>query len=464
MRCPVPSRRLLPAVLLLVAPLLTAARGAAAFPHLALKRSEPADASRLSAPPQQLSLWFTAKPQLAFSRIALTGPMGEVPLDAIVTDTGNMLRAAIPRALAAGDYTVLWRTASADGHPIRGQFTFSVMAPATVDATPAPAATASVRPDTGTSVVAAFASESRTDFRSARWLEFVALITILGALGFRHGVLPPLASRGVSTADAADRARRLGQGALFLYTLAAIVRLYAESVALNGQERALAPEALLPVLTQTSWGMGWSTGVFGAFLVFLGWTISKRTVSIGTPLALTGAFGIVAAPALTGHAAASSSFIIAVTLDMLHVLAAGAWIGGLLMVLLAGIPAMRRLTNGNPDAAVGALVNSFHPLALFCAPIVVIAGMGTSYLRLGGIAPLTTTPYGATLLVKLGLFVLVAGAALYNSLRARRKLGTPDGTSYLRRSAALELFFAALVLAATSVLVTTPAPSLMAAP
>ena len=464
MRCPVPSRRLLSAVLLLVAPLLTAARGTARVPHLALERSEPADASRWSAPPRQISLWFTAKPQLAFSRMTLTGPAGAVPLDAIVADTGNVLRASIPQSLASGDYTVAWQTASADGHPIRGRFTFTVSASATVEPTSAPAPPDAGRADTAAPVGARAESPSRTDFRSARWLEFVALITILGALGFRHAVLPPLASRGVPTADAADRARRLGQGALLLYVLAAIVRLYGESAALNGQQQALAPEALLLVLTQTSWGMGWSTGVFGALLVFVGWIISKKSVSIGTPLALTGALGVVAAPALTGHAASSGSFVLTVTLDMLHVLAAGAWIGGLLMVLLAGIPAMRRLTEGNSDAAVSALVHSFHPLALFCAPIVVIAGLGTSYLRLGGVAPLTTTRYGATLLVKLGLFALVAGAALYNSLRARRKLGTPAGTSHLRRSAALELFLAALVLAATSALVTTPAPSLMASP
>ena len=460
MRCPVHSRRLLAVVLLLIAPLLAAARGTA-FPHLALKRSEPEDQSRLSAPPQQISLWFTAKPQLAFSRITLTGPTGGVTLATIVADTGNVLHARVPRTLAAGDYTVAWQTASADGHPIRGQFTFSVATSSTADATLPSISADSAHPDTSDN-----ATEPRrlSDYRSARWLEFVALITILGALGFRHGVLPPLASRGVPTADAADRARRLGQGALLLYALGALVRLYAESVALNGRQRALAPDALFPVLTQTSWGMGWSTGIIGAALLLAGWIISKRSVSIGTPLALTGALGIVAAPALTGHAASSSSFVLAVTLDMLHVLAAGAWIGGLLMVVLAGIPAMRRLTDGKPDAAVAALVSSFHPLALFCAPIVVIAGMGTSYLRLGGIAPLTSTSYGATLLLKLGLFVLVAGAALYNSLRARRQLGTPEGTSHLRRSAALELFLAALVLAATSVLVTTPAPSLMVTP
>ena len=147
MRCPVHSRRLLAVVLLLIAPLLAAARGTA-FPHLALKRSEPEDQSRLSAPPQQISLWFTAKPQLAFSRITLTGPTGGVTLATIVADTGNVLHARVPRTLAAGDYTVAWQTASADGHPIRGQFTFSVATSSTADATLPSISADSAHPDT----------------------------------------------------------------------------------------------------------------------------------------------------------------------------------------------------------------------------------------------------------------------------------------------------------------------------
>lgn len=464
MRCRVSSRRVLPAIVLLIAPALAAARGAPPPRHIAFLRSDPADKSRLSAPPQRISLWFTAKPQLVFSRIALTGPTGGLTLDTIAADTGNVLHARVPYALTPGEYAVTWQTASADGHPLRGHFTFTIGAGATLDVGPSSLAVDPDRVGVAPSVGTLVEAETDTDHRSARWLEFVALVTILGAVAFRHAVLPPLASRGVATADAADRARRLGLGALLLYALAALIRLYAKSVTLNGQQRALDPGALVPVLTQTAWGMGWSTGVFGALVLFLGWTISKRSVGIGTPLALTGTLGLVTAPALTGHAASSNSFVIAVTLDMLHVLAAGAWLGALLMVVLAGIPAMRRVPEGNPDAAVSALVNSFHPLALFCAPVVVVAGSATGFLRLGGMAALTTTRYGATLLVKLGLFVLVAAVALHNSVRARRRLGTPEGTSRLRRSAALELFLAALVLVATSVLVTTPAPSLMARP
>ena len=443
----------------------TPARAAAVpppLPHTALKRAEPAPDSRLALAPTRIALWFTAKPQLAFSRVRLVTGGGDIPLDSIVADTGNALRVGIPRALAPGSYRVIWQTASADGHAIRGEYAFTVLSAPGVAAADTPRAPAVIPP---TLPVGAQSGESsRSEYRTARWMEFVALLTILGALGFRHGVLPPLAARGVPTADAADRARRLGQSVLFLYAIATLVRLYTESAALNTPEDALTPGVLLPMVTSTTWGIGWLLGAVGALFLLAGWAISKRSVGIGTPLALTGALGMVLSPALAGHAAASDNFIISVTLDMLHVAAAGVWLGGLLMVVLAGIPAMRRLTDGNPDAAVSALVNSFHPIALFCAPIVVIAGLGTSWIRLGSPRALTTTAYGRTLLWKLGLFCIIAGIALYNSLRARRKLGTPAGTTHLRRAGAIELVFAALLLAVTTALVTAPVPTDMVGP
>ena len=432
--------------------------------HTALKRSEPAKGSRLAAAPTRISLWFTAKPQLAFSRIRLEGPSGEIALDTIVADTGHSLHVRIPHVLAQGEYRVHWQTGSADGHALRGEFTFVVLANA------AAASTNAVPIDTPSHSQHPQEPEvplrDDSGYRTARWFEFAALLTVLGALGFRHGVLPPLAARGVPTSDASGRARRLGQSVLSLYAIAAAIRLYTQSVALNGASAALDTAALTRVVVHTTWGIGWSAGVVGAALLLVGWAVSKRSVTIGTPLALTGALGMVLSPALSGHAAASQQFIFSVTLDMLHVAASGLWLGGLLMVLFAGIPAMLRLPDGNQHAAVSALVNSFHPLALFCAPIAVLAGLGMSWIRLGSLATLWPTTYGRTLLVKLALVGFVLAMGTYNSLRARRRLRSADAdeTGRFRLTGSAELAFAAMVLVVTTFLVVTPAPSEMIVP
>lgn len=427
--------------------------------HTALKRSEPAKGSRLATAPTRISLWFTARPQLPFSRIRLEGPSGSIALDAIVADTAHSLHARIPRALEPGEYRVHWQTGSADGHPIRGEFTFVVLPRTTAVA---PTVVPIDHPNTVPSLDVVDPSErDDSGYRTARWFEFVALLTVLGALGFRHGVLPPLAARGVPTADASGRARRLGQSVLALYAVAALVRLYTQSVAMSGAEEALDPDALTRLVAQTTWGIGWSAGIIGATLLLVGWLVSQRSVTIGTPLALTGALGMVLSPALSGHAATSRLFVWSVTLDVLHVTAAGVWLGGLLMVLFAGIPAMLRLADGNQHAAVSALVNSFHPLALFCAPIAVVSGLGMSWIRLGSLSTLWPTTYGRTLLVKLALVGLVLAMGAYNALRARRRLRAAESeeTRRFRLTGATELTFAAMVLVVTTFLVVTAVPS-----
>ncbi|MEX2179046.1 MAG: copper resistance protein CopC [Gemmatimonadaceae bacterium] len=427
--------------------------------HTALSRSHPAKDSRLATAPARVTLWFTARPQLGFSSIRLLGPDGEVPMERPTADTVNAIAANIGQRLPPGEYRVQWQTASADGHPIRGEFTFTVLtadgAQAPVPATPVAAGGGDEHADHAPSPEAHL---RHSEYRTVRWVEFVALLTILGVLGLRAGVLPTLAARGVSTADAGDRARRLGQSAAGLYLLAAVVRLYTESVAVHGAERALDPDQLLPMLTATTWGFGWGAGVAGAVLVFLGWKLSKSR-DIGTPVVITGALGLAMSPALSGHAAGSTPALLGIALDVLHVTAAGLWIGGLLLVVIAGIPAMRRLPEDTRDSAVAGLVNAFHPLALLCAPLVVLTGLGSSWLRLGNLSNLWATAYGVTLLWKLALFVMVVGLGLYNSLRARRRLGMATATRHVRLSASAELFFAALVLAATMTLIVTPVPS-----
>ena len=51
--------------------------------------------------------------------------LGDVKADA---DDAKVFSAAIQDDLAAGQYTVIWRTMAADGHVIRGDFGFTVTA------------------------------------------------------------------------------------------------------------------------------------------------------------------------------------------------------------------------------------------------------------------------------------------------------------------------------------------------
>jgi methionine-rich copper-binding protein CopC len=97
--------------------------------HLRLVKSTPAKDSVLAAAPTHVMLWFSQEPQTRLSSITLKGPNGAAVALGPVTQcpTENVLIfAKIEGAMPAGTYTIAWRTASSDGHVIRGEIPFRV--------------------------------------------------------------------------------------------------------------------------------------------------------------------------------------------------------------------------------------------------------------------------------------------------------------------------------------------------
>jgi hypothetical protein len=117
-------------VLLAAFALVSAAAPAGAAFHLKLDKSEPAAEQVLEASPEKIVLYFSQRPELAISRVTITGAEGEAKVGKVQRNEENetILWAAVEEPLAAGGYTVAWVTSSADLHPVRGEFTFTVQA------------------------------------------------------------------------------------------------------------------------------------------------------------------------------------------------------------------------------------------------------------------------------------------------------------------------------------------------
>lgn len=95
--------------------------------HNRLLRSEPAADSTVTAP-REIRLWFSERPVARLSGITLqAADSSRVPLGAVrATDDPRSITAPVEAAMAPGRYAVTWRTSSADGHVVRGRFTFTV--------------------------------------------------------------------------------------------------------------------------------------------------------------------------------------------------------------------------------------------------------------------------------------------------------------------------------------------------
>ena len=99
----------------------------AAFFHTHLAASFPKADEVVRAAPAEISLTFTARPEVPLTKITLLrADSTQVRLEAVRTGKDTMtVMVKVPVTLSAGGYIVSWRTASRDGHVVRGSYRFS---------------------------------------------------------------------------------------------------------------------------------------------------------------------------------------------------------------------------------------------------------------------------------------------------------------------------------------------------
>ena len=449
--------------------------------HEGLQRSVPAKGAVLTAAPASLRLTFTSAPNLRVTRLQLLdAATAVVELGALRIDSVRTVVADIRGALRPGAYTVTWQVVGADGHPVRGQFSFTIAPGATgLDAhsggrtggeaaadVPAPGATMppEAHHDMGAMGTAGFDAESPA-YVVVRWIGFMALLAVIGAVVFQLVVLPlytrhaDAATLEEFSAGARGRSASLGTTAAAILVVAAVVRLYAQSYAMHGAAESTNPSLVGALLFQTVWGWGWLVQVVGAVAAFVAFRSLRRGRGWGTGLVLVAALALAATPALSGHAVSVSRLRpLAITADTLHVVGAAGWLGSLLFLLMAGIPAAFALGEGRRGRAVADLVNAFSPTALIFAGLASVTGLFSAWLHLESFPNVWGSAYGRVLLLKLAILSIVAATGGYNWLRVRPALGGDDGAARIRRSSTIEVGVAIAVLLVTAILVATPTP------
>jgi Putative copper export protein len=143
--------------------------------------------------------------------------------------------------------------------------------------------------------------------------------------------------------------------------------------------------------------------------------------------------------------------------DMIHLCAAGLWIGGLvpLAIFLACVRASFSLSEMVPY-----VLPRFSTLSLCCVSVLVVSGISNSWLLIGSIYALFTTPYGQLLLFKLALFAILVGFGVRNRFLVKAKLpkaaADPDLLAQLRRNVVCETYLGVAVVVIVACLGVTP--------
>ena len=447
--------------------------------HLGLRRSTPAHGAHLAAAPRELRLTFTEAVEAAVARLRLVGPSGaEVPVSALRQpgDSGQVVVADVLGPLEGGVYNLEWQVIGKDGHPVRGTISYVVAPGATGLGDPAASAsrtggeisvttpldTSAAHHDPTAMPAGKFFGAESPGYVMVRALQFTALLAVIGALAFALVVMGVFRRTGTDADVVASmRARAAGVGLLAAAALlvTAVLRLYAQSLAMHGPGEVLDPLFVGAMVIKTLWGYAWLIQVAGAMLALAGFAFARRGRSSGWVVAAIAGLALAVTPALSGHAASTPDFTVqAIVADTLHVIGAAGWLGSLLFVLVVGIPLALRQANDRRGATVARLVSAFSPTALVFAGLATLTGVFAAWLHIGFSSALWTSDYGRTLLIKLAILSVVLATGAYNWLRVKPALGDDVGTKRMQRSATLELGVGVLVVIVTAILVATPPP------
>jgi putative copper resistance protein D len=283
---------------------------------------------------------------------------------------------------------------------------------------------------------------------AARFCHFAAAALLFGLLAFP--IYAPVPG------DLGRRAARAATGPVrflaALSLLTTVLVLAAAATNMTGQISTLAdPAALWDVVQGTGFGRTWGLRLaLGAMIVLLAWR-ARPDDRLLTGLAALSLISI----ALSGHSRMQGGALgwAHVFADALHLMAAGAWIGGLLALLLL-IP---RLTRQGHAAAAARVLHQFSGMGYFAVATLLATGLFKSWLLVASLRGLLGTPYGWTLMVKLVLFAGMGSLALANRFWITPILQTRPADpglwlGRLRRQVLLELLLGLLVLAAVGLM------------
>ncbi len=363
---------------------LLLAGAAPASAHAALRASDPEDGSVVRTAPTHITLTFTESVGLLEDSFRIYGPDNRrVPMEEPEHAAGaaDTARAALPRDLGEGTYTVAWRVVSADSHPVSGAFTFSIGKPSpTPPAAPQDHAEHPV---------------TKSLYDTGRYLAYLAAALLIGTAAFAALCRPP---------DTGPlRAPLLFGWWTLLVTTAALLILRAP------YEKGTSPGTALDVSAfpdTVSGRPGMALLSRLALLLTAALLLPVlRDRSPRTRVTAGAAFSVALALtwASAEHASAGIQVPVAMTSSVLHLLAMACWLGGLTALLLT----LHRARTPPPYDTVA----RFSRVAFTSVTVLVVTGAYQSWRGLGSWSALTQTAYGRTLAVKLAATVFLLSAA-----------------------------------------------------
>jgi len=449
------------------AALLTSAP--AALAHAQLLGTSPASGATVQRQPAEVIFQFNQNVGGTLGAVRVYDAQGdEVDNLAVSHPEGqeHWMGVGLKSGLPDGTYTATYRVISADTHIVYGGLVFNIG-----HAGAAPKFTVA-------GLIGRNKSGKVTEiaFGLARGLDYLTIALLLGSLAF---VLVAWLPGFAAVADAepewqaasrmfAKRMRSLLSVVVGLGVLVSVLGILLQGASAAGVSLwASLKSTILQNTLESRFGEVWGLRAIdwlalGALLL-LAKALPRRvllglTVPCAAYLAIT--------PALSGHASIQSPTLLFFPSDVLHVLAASVWVGGIACLLLALPAATRALQSSQRSRLLLATLARFSPLALTCVIVIAVTGVVQAYIDVRSLDGLLHTTYGALIIVKVSLLALLICLGAVNRERVIPALkriaaadGPPGGVGVLaRRTMRGELALMLCVFGVTAALISYAPP------
>ncbi|MEN3385130.1 MAG: copper resistance protein [Hyphomicrobiales bacterium] len=259
-----------------------------------------------------------------------------------------------------------------------------------------------------------------------RAVHLLATVLVSGAVFFRVFVAEPALGCASATLPGRMRARLRDLLAINLAVAtisgAAWLGLLAARIGDTSFLDAFG-ETAWTLLTQTQFGTVWQLRFALAFVLAAGlWRSTAGATPIRNIIAIAASACFVGTLAWSGHGAATPGTAgdLHLLADILHLIAAAAWLGGLLPLVML-MRWMIRSTEKIDPVSFSGVLHRFSNLGLIAVATLVVTGALNTYFILGDADALFAGDYGRVLLAKLTLFAVMLAFAAVNRLKL-----TPD--------------------------------------
>ena len=292
-----------------------------------------------------------------------------------------------------------------------------------------------------------------------RGAHYASVVSAFGCFVFLLAVARPAWQAAGAGAEEAGRFERfllrLVAWSVVLALASGLLWLWVVTAGMSGQPlgAALSGKLIGTVLTATGFGRLWVFR-FAMAVALAGFLLFCRLTGRHSRWLLFGGVGgllagiVLGSLALSGHGAddTGAAGVWHLGADILHLLAAGGWLGALIPLIF--VLRQARRPEWLPIAQQATL--RFSTLGMVTVATLIASGLVNSWYLVGNVPALVGTPYGRLLLVKLALFAAMLSLAAVNRFRltprliatpsdgARGHAGVPGPLRELYRSAACE--------------------------